>query len=127
MVGKISRADLAPIMEQTSQTLHTLKTKIAEEVSLVNPEEVDNLVRHLQKTINSLSREVNTSVTITPIDPHKQKSLFKLIQEIQHTPAFSQALGPHQAVLMGLFHRIENNLRKAQSKVERVDMDPMNP
>jgi len=121
------QANIEPDMQKAFDQLTSLHTNISDDVGLVNPEDVKEWVRALEKIVNALGQKVHKSTTVV-LDKTKSKSLLELIQEIQHTPAFSQALGSHQTRLMGLFHRIEDNLKQAESKVEPVkNIDPMNP
>ena len=120
MCARVSRANISPVMQTICNELESLKTKIDDDVSNVNDQEVARVLASLHKLINQLTREIKQS---SSIEPFEGKSLLTLIHSIQHTPAYSQALGPQQAELMGLFKRIQSNIPEAQSKVQPVEMD----
>lgn len=113
--------DISSVVRTTCRELHSLKVTIGDDLSVVNNEAVGNIVGELHKTLNTLVRELNQSSK--PLELGLKKDLFSLMQEIQKTPAFSQALGPHQVELMNLFKRIHAAVSKAESKVTRVDLD----
>lgn len=122
---KISRIDISPTVQSTCMQLENIKKQIGDEVSNLNENELISAITILQQGSNQLAREINQSVEIAPLDGKLKTSLFNLIQAIQHSPIFSQALGPHQVELMGVFRRIETCIRKAEQKVTKVDSDPL--
>ena len=125
MCTRVLQADIAPVIQTICGELTSLKEKIGDDVCNVNNEEVARLVGELHKTINQFSREVNQSVSIAPLADGIKTSLFKLISGIQHTPAFSQAIGAQQDEILKLFKRIELGMTKAESRVQKVDNDPI--
>jgi division protein CdvB (Snf7/Vps24/ESCRT-III family) len=122
---KVSRVDISPTMQSTCMQLETIKNQIGDEVSHLNETELVSAITILHQGSNQLAREINQSVEIAPVDATLKKKLFNLIQTIQHSAAFSQALGPHQVELMGVFRRIETSIEKAEQKVTKVDTDPL--
>lgn len=122
---KVQRVDLSSTMQTTCMQLETIKKQIGEDVSKLNEAELTSAISILHQGSNQLAREINQSVSIAPWDDKLKTNLFNLIQAIQHSAAFSQALGPHQVELMGVFRRIETSIHKAEQKVTKVDTDPL--
>ncbi|MBS0655886.1 MAG: hypothetical protein JSR46_08925 [Verrucomicrobia bacterium] len=122
---KVTRTDISA----TVQTACADLTKLSEQISEKNVSNLDEgtlitLIAVLQRGSNQLAREIGQSIEVV-LDPKLKTNLVNLIQAIQHSPAFSQALGPHQVELMGVFTRFENSIRKAEQKVTKVDSDPL--
>lgn len=119
---KVSRCDIAPVMQTIYQGLETLQHKISDQISSVNDDDLSQLVEQLKKSVHQLNREINQSVTVLPFEGNV---LLKLIETIQRTSTFAQAVGPHQVQLMGLFKTLQTNIPKAEQKVAKVDNDPI--
>lgn len=122
---KIVHANIGPLVSQTCQNLEVLKAKIGENVSNVNEEELSRLIQELHRESNQLTREVNQSRDIAPLEPGLKKNLTSLMDSIRHMSTFTQALGAQQALLLGVFKRIENCILKFESKVTKVDNEPL--
>lgn len=122
---KVTRVDISNTLQMTCTQLETIQNQIGDNVSNLNEAELVSAITILHQGSNQLAREINQSVEILPVDGSLKKNLFKLMQAIQHSAAFSQALGPHQVELMGVFKRIETSIQKAEQKVNKVDADPL--
>ncbi len=122
---KVARADISSLVSQTSNNLKSLKEKIGENVSNVNEEELKKIIVTLQHESNQLTREINQSQKIVPLAPNVKTDLLSLIYSIKHMSTFTQALGHQQALLLGVFGRIENCIKNFESKVEAVSHEPL--
>lgn len=115
---KIAHADITLIISSLSQKLQALKSKIGEELSNVNEEELKKLLEQLHHDANQLAREVNQSQDIKAFDPKLKVNLISQIYSIQHSPAYSQALGGHESEASTIFRKIEAALSKSEKKVK---------
>ncbi len=118
---KVERADITPLVNVACKNLENLKSKIGEDVSNVNEDELKEIITLLHQESNQLTREINQSREIAPLDGTLKTKLTSLIDSIRHMSTFTQALGPQQALLLGVFKRIENCIHKFESKVTKVD------
>ena len=125
---KVAHANITPLVNQAYTNLEILQAKIGENVSSVNDKELSDLIVKLQHEANQITREVNQSIDVTPLDSILQMKLVKLMDMIQHTSTFSQVLGNQQALLLGVFRRIRNCLKhldKFKPKVTKADTEPL--
>lgn len=124
-VNRTERTDISATVQSACTQLETLKKQISENVSSINENDLISLISILQSGAHHLATEIRQSSEIAPLDPKIKTNLVNLMHAIQKSAAFSQALGPHQVELMGVFTRFENSLRKAEQKVAKVDADPL--
>lgn len=124
-VNRTERTDISATVQSACTQLETLKKQISENVSNINENDLISLIAILQSGAHHLATEIRQSSEIAPLDPKLKTNLVSLIQAIQKSAAFSQALGPHQVELMGVFKRFVNSLSKAEQKVTKVDSDPL--
>lgn len=118
---KITRQDVPSLVAHTCEQLQTLKSKIGDDVTNVNDEDVKKILDTLQHDTNLLAKEAHQTREIMPLDGKLKKELRQLIFAIQHSPAFSQVVGAHQAQLLGVFRKIESSIARFESKVEKID------
>lgn len=116
---KIAHVDLTSVLTSLSQKLNTLKLKLGEELSNINEEELKKLLDALHHDANQLAREVNQCQDIIGFDPKLKVNLLSLIYSVQHSPAYSQALGAHESDVSTIFHKIEAALSKSEKKLKR--------
>jgi len=117
----VTRTNVNSLVTHTCQELQTLKSKIGEDVSNVNDEDIKAILSSLQHDTNLLAKEAHQQREISHLDPKLKKDLKTLIFQIQHSPAFSQVIGAHQSQLLGVFRKIETSIAKFESKVEKID------
>lgn len=122
---KVVHANISPLVTQTCRNLEVLKAKIGENVSNVNEDDLGKIIQELHRESNQLKREINECRDIAPIEAALKKNLISLIDSIRHMSTFTQALGPQQALLLGVFRSIENCIKKFESKVTKVDSEPL--
>ena len=114
---KVAKADISSIVTSLCQQLQNLKSKIRDNVSDVNEEELKAMLLKLHHDANQLTREINQSKELAPLEAKLKKDLKELIFSIQHVPAFSQALGSCQSEILATFRRIDTSLQKFEQKV----------
>lgn len=122
---KVIHANISPLVTQTCQNLEVLKAKIGENVSNVNEEELSKIIQELHRESNQLKREINQCRDIAPVEASLKNNLISLIDSIRHMSTFTQALGAQQALLLGVFKSLENCIDKFESKVTKVDNEPL--
>jgi hypothetical protein len=119
----IERVQIGPVMEGIRNQLKSLESKIGDNVSKVNEDELTHLITKLSHDVNQMTTVVKQHRIIGPIEEDLSDSLIKLIHVLQHTPAYSQVLGTLQTQLNLIFKRIENIIPEATNEVKRVEND----
>lgn len=116
----VTRTSVNSLVTHTCQELQTLKSKIGEDVSNVNDEDIKKLLDSLQHDCNLFAKEAHQR-DIAPLDAKLRTELKQLLRTIRNLPAFSQVIGAHQEQLFHLFKKIETSIAKFESKVEKID------
>ena len=116
--------DVPLLVRQTCSDLQALEETIGQNVSNVNAESLERLLKTLKKEANDLARASSIG-EVHEIDPKLRADLEARIRRIRHTGTLSQAIGPYQEKLFPIFERFELAIRKFESKVTRVDNDPL--
>lgn len=117
---KVARSDITPIIAHTCKDLASLKQKIEENPLDVNAYEP--IIHALHTDANELTRKINESSQIVPTDI---TGLTKSIETIRHMSTFTQSLGAYQEELLKVFDRFKNCIRKFESKVTKIENDPL--
>ena len=114
----ITRVDITPIVTD----LQSLKSKIDETISNVNEEDLKKIIDHLHSDSNRLVTKMKKGASL---DALHIKTVKELMDTITHTATFAQAVGGQQKHLLSIFHRIETCIKDFESKVAKVDSEPL--
>lgn len=125
---KTEGIDISSLIQKTCQNLSELNSHISEGAHTIEREDIESILKDLNKQSNELSRSLSQSTKINKqfkIEKKLEDELHKLIKALLHSGAFSQALGPLHDELKKLLSKIEHCVAKWQSKVEKVDSGPL--
>ncbi len=116
--------DISKIVSDIHSQLESLQNKIGDQVSNVNDQEIGQVVAMLKTRVHRFLSRIHKGSTIALVGEDLKKSLLTLIDSIEKTATFSQAVGAYQPQLMSLFKTIRTNFPEAERKVTKVETDP---
>lgn len=125
---KTSKVDLSNLVQTTYKELNNFHGKL--QIGIVSDKEVKAFVDFLHKESTILNRELihtdELKDKIIALDPKLKSDFLDLVHSILKSPTYMQVLGQYQKELSNLLNRMEQNIGKWHSKVERVENDPLN-
>ncbi|MBS0634315.1 MAG: hypothetical protein JSR37_02495 [Verrucomicrobia bacterium] len=117
---KVTANDIPAIVQTACTDLRDLKALL--DASNIDEEQIKTVIVRLQKEANELTRAISKSPNLAPLDPKLETDLRTSLDSIKKV---SSMLGHQQALFLGVFNRIENCIKKFESKVTKVENDPL--
>lgn len=125
---KTSKVDLTNLIQTTYKELNSFHGKL--QIGIMSDKEVKSFVDFLHKESTILNREMTHTEELKDkmiaLDPQLKSDFLDLVHSILNSPTYTQVLGQYQKELSNLLNRMQHNIAKWHSKVEKVENDPLN-